>query len=615
MSTTLNSSSSTGILKRCGSSYGTNNEQRLLLKRIKMEDGVSPDDAKSLNRGNSLTLMDAMSSSGKSPTAGSTSGTELAKKTKAEAESKAAVKLSAGKADGTTINSSQQSFEAISQVSNTNTESNDSLSATASSVKPMEEPIPAGPPPQQANAVEEPEVVPLKSTHFRHLHHKYSSELEYMLREFQKLESQLLGAKAPAGAAVSAESTASRERREKLHSFILHLEDTFQQIVTGLELEMAGKSTCPTSARTDTGLSSNLTREKEDEENVQKLEEHILANLLPVKVRLKKQLSAQQGAKHNPAGMPVVRGGGMVHADNKKATFLKAAVEPPRPAYVPPTRRASQLGVVQNGGGSSLTQKLLGSSTGSNDDQANRDLKEPAKGTALPVDGAISKEKPKVLFAGMALGSSQIESSVTAATSVHHMEIKCPTLLKVRSEAHLAILEDSYAANDATSDAIADLWPTTGSIDERTALSDEEDDFDEPDHIYSKHGTQLSLAAHAAILSYEEKRKARRRRRRKKKLLLLQQQQQQQQRQQQQAAQAAAVAAAAVPKRKKIVKKRGPRNVEYLCALCNEVYNSTCDYNPWWALTQQDCPKCGKLQVRKTVEKHRLATYSLLWAT
>jgi hypothetical protein len=53
-------------------------------------------------------------------------------------------------------------------------------------------------------------------------------------------------------------------------------------------------------------------------------------------------------------------------------------------------------------------------------------------------------------------------------------------------------------------------------------------------------------------------------------------------------------------KKAKATKKshRGPRHVEYLCALCNETYSSTCEYNPWWALAQHDCPKCRKRQVR-----------------
>ena len=52
-----------------------------------------------------------------------------------------------------------------------------------------------------------------------------------MLREFEKLERQLLGARK------TEESAASRERREKLHSFILHLSETIQQIEKGYELD------------------------------------------------------------------------------------------------------------------------------------------------------------------------------------------------------------------------------------------------------------------------------------------------------------------------------------------------------------------------------------------
>ena len=39
------------------------------------------------------------------------------------------------------------------------------------------------------------------------------------------------------------------------------------------------------------------------------------------------------------------------------------------------------------------------------------------------------------------------------------------------------------------------------------------------------------------------------------------------------------------------------RQVEYLCAMCNEPYPSSSDLNPWWALSNQDCPKCSKVQI------------------
>ena len=41
------------------------------------------------------------------------------------------------------------------------------------------------------------------------------------------------------------------------------------------------------------------------------------------------------------------------------------------------------------------------------------------------------------------------------------------------------------------------------------------------------------------------------------------------------------------------------RAVEYQCAMCNEAYRSECKSgNPWWALTQESCRKCTKIQVR-----------------
>jgi hypothetical protein len=173
-----------------------------------------------------------------------------------------------------------------------------------------------------------------------HLREKYMSQLEYMHREFKKLERQLLGTRTRNGQ----ETAGSRERREKLHTFILHLEDTMKQIDLGCSLEDQGKSTlgvafssmggaatASSGPNTKANATGNLngelenltlegvrsqlddeekedkegfarssalakvTKEKEEEENVQRLEEHILANLLPVKERLTRQLAAQQG--------------------------------------------------------------------------------------------------------------------------------------------------------------------------------------------------------------------------------------------------------------------------------------------------------------------------------
>ena len=89
-------------------------------------------------------------------------------------------------------------------------------------------PKPSSPPP------------PLKALTFHHLQKKYGAELGYMLVEFRKLERQLLGA--PAAAAKlqqqKPEAAGSKERREKLHGFILHLDDTIRQVSEGCQLEV-----------------------------------------------------------------------------------------------------------------------------------------------------------------------------------------------------------------------------------------------------------------------------------------------------------------------------------------------------------------------------------------
>jgi len=38
------------------------------------------------------------------------------------------------------------------------------------------------------------------------------------------------------------------------------------------------------------------------------------------------------------------------------------------------------------------------------------------------------------------------------------------------------------------------------------------------------------------------------------------------------------------------------RDVSYECSMCNHVYITQSDLNPWWSLKQQECPKCLELQ-------------------
>jgi hypothetical protein len=110
----------------------------------------------------------------------------------------------------------------------------------------------------------------------------------------------------------------------------------------------------------------------------------------------------------------------------------------------------------------------------------------------------------------------------------------------------------------------------------------------------------------SSYLSEEEKLKVKKKRRKRKLLRLARRRERERLKQQNPAPQHAATTQEP-PKPTTIVrkkpahtkgqKKKGPRSVEYICALCSETYSSTCDYNPWWALAQHDCPKCRKAQV------------------
>jgi hypothetical protein len=412
---------------------------------------------------------------------------------------------------------------------------------------------------------------PLKATRMSHLRKKYSQELEYMLREFQKLERQLLGAKGP-----SEESAGSRERREKLHSFIQHLEDTVRQIESGCHLELQGLSTLAagldTKGLNDSSVAlSRLTREKEEEESIQKLEEHILTNLLPVKVRLTKQLAAQQGAKHNPAGMPHVHGGSTVSSDTQgKGTFAGGADQWRKQEEEAQSLTEEHIAPVEQdqtqfgkplAGGSSLTQKLHGQTLGS----ATR------KQGAGVGTGSNRPDRPKLYFAGMAGSAGQINSSVSAANSVHNLVIKNRAILEMQRQKP----EDE------------EVMPMTQAVEQ-------------PDQVASN-AMKESLDLDLGMTMTHAERHVLLRKRKKKKRLRQEARLQEMQRQKRSALENQIEPVGQGPKpRKKMVakgKKGGPRPVEYMCALCNECYSSKCDDNPWWALAQHECSKCCKMQV------------------
>jgi hypothetical protein len=497
----------------------------------------------------------------------------------------------------------------------------------------------AAPPVAAALASSGVEAIPLKSLTFHHLSSKYLGELEYMLREFRKLERQLLGAK---GAAQLEESAGSRERREKLHSFILHLEDTIRQIELGCKLEEERKDTVEDDVAAggseghaydprkkqlaEESALSNLTKEKEEEENVQKLEEHILANLLPVKVRLKKQLAAQQGASHNPAGMPARRGSLQPPSTHGKGTFAEAAEKRRKQAEAArlaaqerlerATRRVSdptQFGKPLGGGGSSLTRNLHGSTLGSTQRVHGHGVGTAVK-TDYPADGTSNGER-KILYAGMVPGSTQHQSGLSAASGVHDL---------VTTTRQSSAIEGALKKGDQiiTSVSVVNNKPASVEATISTNLQTPKTDTKvAPPHIPSSSKAPSLASGKSSRLAKEKKptdhndpnlteeeRRKLKKKRRKRKLLRLARRMEREKLRQQTPSQQLPTSSQAVAKssstvRKKAahgkgLKKKGPRSVEYICALCSEAYTSTCDYNPWWALAQHDCPKCRKTQVR-----------------
>ena len=477
--------------------------------------------------------------------------------------------------------------------------------------------------------------VPLKALNFGHLRIKYLGELEYMLREFRKLERQLLGAK---GAQQLEESQGSRERREKLHSFILHLEDTIRQIEIGNKLEADGSSvatacsgTIPAGDSTTAAEEakkqlaqesalSNLTKEKEEEETVQKLEEHILANLLPVKVRLKKQLAAQQGATQNPPGMPAMRRGTMQPSSTTrgKGTFVEA-VEKKRKhaeslrlaAQVQHERLArrevsdpTQFGKPLSGVGSSLTKKLHGSTLGS---------KQRRTGHGVGSSN-ISKEagERKIFHAGMVPKSSQQKSGLSAASGVHDIVTASTQNDDTpKNNPATVALAASISANAEPAQIIQANTKISTIVGKQKRMKGEH----KTPGAATKNVCDISkqnkqaVASSSAPMSEEERLKYKKHRRLRKLKRLKRRRERELARQQlpksqqhlpnnTQSASNSTVGRKKAGHSKVGQKKKGPRVVEYICSQCSEAYSSTCELNPWWALAQHKCPKCGKTQVR-----------------
>lgn len=633
-------------------------------------------------------------------------------------------------------------------------------STRATSV-PLTPAPPSAAPTSTGHAPQKESPPPLKVTTFRHLHRKYGPELDYMLVEFKRLERQLLGAPSHQANPPKPESTASRERREKLHVFIIHIEDTVRQVEEGLALEKQEeeaaaqavldavdlptidtgtgttkpqikseeeKKSSETSLQqpqpnpqpnatiekeeskestttTTEGITpkftaaeaslSSLPPEKEREESVQRLEEHILANLLPVKVRLTKQLAAQKGATRNPltapvrAGAPAATTGGTI-AEAVEAKRKAQEEELLKRQLQQRHNGPSQYGKPIGAAGSSLTNRLHGSVLGSGTSPSNGD------GT-----------KRTILYAGVAPGSTQVSSSVSAVTGAHpdmvgkdatkalsmaeeeRRRLKAleenatrvalggaaqpPAALDHRKPAALPKQPEGPATLAARARAIALAGANGGGA---SKISRPNQQF--PTRAMQQHRPQIGAAALAGragaptqyvkppyqpvpvpavptkpkkphvkpnfddpALSPEQqfelrmqearwRQRKRRRERRRKRIEMycnvgsyhavpvpIQQQSlpppPQSTETQPEPIKSAAPPPAApahppantsqppqtIQARPKKAEVFGPRTVEYVCAVCNETYVSTCEFNPWWALSSHECPKCGKIQIPK----------------
>jgi hypothetical protein len=508
---------------------------------------------------------------------------------------------------------------------------------------------------------------PLKALTFHHLQKKYGAELDYMLVEFRKLERQLLGA--PAATAKmqqqKPETAGSKERREKLHGFILHLQDTIRKVSEGCQMEekqissssddgeekksssdeLQQQAQLPTAEFTAADASlSHLPPEKEKEESVQRLEEHILANLLPVKVRLTRQLAAQKGATRNPVTAPVKPGASATGSGSSFAESAEAKRKAHERLYQQQKASSSQFGKPIAHAGSSLTARLHGKTLG----VCGSGAKETA--TATP-------NKRRILYAGIAPGSSQVSSSVNAVVGVHPGLIDdaaaMANSMADEEKKRLHRLEESAArvalgsgvqpapaaslivskhvpipstafksppvgpatlaaqAQAATSSLITQPQPLAEMKEPPPPVAKPKKphtppNFDDP-----------SLSAEEVFrlrLKEARWRQHKRRRERRRQVLELRGSNPSSIQQPHHMYNSSAgpsplpspqIIPSSIPgtiaSGGSIISKKnlcfGPRSVEYVCAMCNEGYPSNCDANPWWVLTSHECPKCGKVQI------------------
>eukprot|EP00588_Corethron_pennatum_P003839 CAMPEP_0194286518 /NCGR_PEP_ID=MMETSP0169-20130528/32716_1 /TAXON_ID=218684 /ORGANISM="Corethron pennatum, Strain L29A3" /LENGTH=1138 /DNA_ID=CAMNT_0039032989 /DNA_START=309 /DNA_END=3721 /DNA_ORIENTATION=+ len=440
------------------------------------------------------------------------------------------------------------------------------------------------------------------ATSYTELSSAFLHELEYMLTEFRKLERQLqLGAEAAAtraraaalaagreaATAGSGETPAARDRREKLGMFIGHLDDTVRQIMGRACAEAEAKAKAKVA-----GLSPPAST-PEDCSAVARLERHILVNLLPVKSRLTKQLASNNApAKpHHPTVMPHV-------APRPLGTFAEAARA---------RTEASQFGKPLNGGGSSLTQKLhgttlgstarkFGSGVGTADAAPARGLQAAAQYAGLAVEppakvqsavGVASADST----AGPQLGPSArpkinlpLHQAAVAAAMAPTVRRPASAAAKAKAVAAAAAAKAAAVARAACVAAVAGsvatsglkrrLPPATAAVAVPVAAAPVRLPAAIAPHAAPPEKVALDPVPGAkdAVVAPPVVTKFKKRRRKTNS-----------------ATESRPLAGRCHP--------NSQRTVEYQCALCNESYVAAVAWNPWWALSQEHCTKCAKLQI------------------
>mmetsp|Transcript_17973 Transcript_17973/g.40836 ORF Transcript_17973/g.40836 Transcript_17973/m.40836 type:complete len:1388 (-) Transcript_17973:432-4595(-) len=436
------------------------------------------------------------------------------------------------------------------------------------------------------------------ATFYSDLSTLYLHELEYMHTEFRKLERQLqLGAEAAAlrsraaalavgkdtNIAVSGETPSAKDRREKLGMFISHLSDTIWQIVS-----KSGKDATGAAA-----IKSQTEKDREEEKTaVKKLEQHILTNLLPVKSRLTKQLASNNApAKpHHPTVMPHV-------APRQLGTFAEAAK-----AKAAASQTTSQFGKPLNGTGSSLTQKLHGSTLGSTSRKYGSGVGTTAKneeGTkGLQYAGLTPKPEPNP--APAAPGNNATVPPAVKLPDVTSSSLTPPSLVqkaKMNLPLHKAAVAAAMAPTvkkpasakakaAAAAASTAKLAMQKASLSAKrkfpsTSITSSPIVHGVVSGILMKPSVSLSHTIPAEVLPSDKP--------------LVDNQ--------------VVIPAVKFKKRRRKASSAicrplsngmhpcSQRQVEFQCSLCNEAYVGAVRFNPWWALSQENCPKCNKLQI------------------